>query len=155
MPVGVNLWVSSAVHEGVIGRDTSIGVDSNQFAEMAIGVLWCFPVFETITGRYQQCSIRKKMHFTAVVSWCGLGWRGSENGFCVLEGIIVERRSHNGGCVGLGCAAGIGQIDQLIGAVVWVEKYVEIATLALKVGVRTTINGITDFTSCCDEVHLA
>ena len=121
------------VHEWIVGRYRSIGIQADDLSEMGIEFLCLFPEMKCVTNGHEQRPIGHECNAGTVVIALYAGRIGGKKLLAIGEAcpvraaIIFEPHQDKG--VFLALLGGVGQIDQLVGFEVGVQYDIEQARL--------------------------
>src|SRR3984893_7671985 len=97
MPVSKYFWSRPFLtNEGIVPRNLSIAIESEDFPQIAAQILRRIAISETIRDGHQKCPIRQKNHSTARMRRARLFRTAAEYNFSAAQGSAIIFRSKDG-----------------------------------------------------------
>src|ERR1700730_18761818 len=91
MPISKSFWPRTFLaDEWIVPRNVSIAIQSEDFPEIAVQILRCIAISETVRDGHQKCPVRQKNHSTAGVLRASLFRTAAEYHFAAAQASSVK-----------------------------------------------------------------
>src|ERR1700722_2676837 len=132
MPIGKYFWPRTFLsNEWIVSRNVSIAIQSEDFPEIAVQILRCIAISETVRDGHQKCPIRQKNHSAAGVPQASLFRTGGEYPFSAAQAGAVKFRPKDGQVILLLGTFVKGDKDGVVRLESGVEHHIQQPTVAL------------------------